>query len=194
MACCRFGGHRDKAVSPNVGHQCQDGSSPASSSLRRRFRASKWVPEAKSCRFPGVLVEVGLQGCQARAKALTSSRSKSNLAGNHPGPGFGIVEIERGGDRHGSAHQLRLNFVRYRMAGWFTRCRGQVGVCASDAQEGTWGWPARTPSPRSRALGRCQTSSQFIDDFRDGLHLPRLSDAMPGAPDGLPCLAVTVQV
>lgn len=35
MACCRFGGHRDKVFSLNGEHQCSEGSSPASSSLRR---------------------------------------------------------------------------------------------------------------------------------------------------------------
>ncbi|WP_294275031.1 hypothetical protein [uncultured Sphingomonas sp.] len=35
VACCRFGGHRDKVFSLNGEHQCSEGSSPASSSLRR---------------------------------------------------------------------------------------------------------------------------------------------------------------
>jgi hypothetical protein len=35
LACCRFGGHRDKVFPPIGGPQCKEGSSAASSSLRR---------------------------------------------------------------------------------------------------------------------------------------------------------------
>jgi hypothetical protein len=35
MACCRFGGHRDKVFSPIGEQECREGSSAASSSLRR---------------------------------------------------------------------------------------------------------------------------------------------------------------
>jgi hypothetical protein len=35
LACCRFGGHRDRMFPPIGGPQCNEGSSAASSSLRR---------------------------------------------------------------------------------------------------------------------------------------------------------------
>jgi transposase len=35
LACCRFGGHRDRVFPPIGGPQCKEGSSAASSSLRR---------------------------------------------------------------------------------------------------------------------------------------------------------------